>query len=391
MSKEFEYMRVMNYFEERILSGELKKNELLPSEIESAQFFGVSRITTKRAFEELRAKGLIYRVRGKGSFVAFSELKESLLHMVQENSRGSNTVVLVLPSALSLGKSLDMFHRISTVLEEKNMRLALAISDFSSLKEREIILQKISEGVAGMILYPVSNTENTDLIYQMYLENIPLVIVDRYFEGIPLNGVYTDNFKGSYMAASHLISLGHQEIAFVSDNKLNEASSVRDRYFGFSSALKDNELPTLNQQLIFVDRLCNEKSELVMDYTLSRAELLDPFKYILENLLNRPKAVTALQAINDYVAIIFMKAALQLGVKLPEELSIIGFDNIESCSYVEVPLTTIEQDFAQLGTAAAHLILNKIEEPDRVSQRVHIPVKLVVRSSTIDIKSYSKK
>lgn len=391
------YVKIVEDYKRKIVQGELKVNERLPSEIDVARIYGVSRITSKRALEELEREGFIYRIKGSGSYVSERKTEDDIpdkslnMSAVQEvarwgNSSRINVVALVMPFGGSLGKRVDLIQGVSTVLNSNGFYLKVHISHFSSEEEREIINNLISEGVAGIILYPFSDRKNIDLINKLLLEEYPIITIDKYFDALPISCVLSDNFKGSYMAASHLIELGHRDIIFVSDRELDSVTSVRDRYLGFCKALKDNCIELKSSNLICIDPLDNEVIlDALQNGNSSCRNLLDPIRKIIYRMLNSENTYTAIHALHDYLAIYLLKVALEMGVKVPDELSIIGFDNIENCSYVEVPLTTMEQNFHKIGEEAGKLIIDKINNTHDEYKRVVLPVKLIKRSSTARI------
>jgi GntR family transcriptional regulator, arabinose operon transcriptional repressor len=384
MPKKLLYQEIIDYLKAKIAKQEFLPGDLLPSEFELARDFKVSRITAQKALDELENSGLVYRVRGKGSFVS----ERAQISQGNPPKQSLKVIALVIPFKSSLGRSFDVIQGLSALLSKNGYYLSVHISHYSIEEEREILIKLVQDGVAGIIIYPFSHRDNLDLIHRFLLNNYPIITIDKFYDVLPVSGVFSDNFDGSYKAATHLIERGHRNIVFISDRELAAANSVSERYFGFCKALKDHNLPITDQQLILTEYRHNEPLfEAVKNNTPSVNALLDPYKTIIADLLEREIPCTAIHGLNDYLTIFLLKAALAMGVNVPHELSFIGFDNIDYSAYIEVPLTTVEQNFKKIGEEAGNLIMNRMISPDGECRRVVIPVDLIERQSTASLKT----
>jgi GntR family transcriptional regulator, arabinose operon transcriptional repressor len=379
MSKKLLYQEIMDYLEAKIQQQEFRPDDLLPSEFELARQFNVSRITTQKALDELQNNGLIYRIRGKGSFV--SEPSKSKANQFDQSLK---IIALVIPFQNSFGGSLEVIQGLSPVLSKSGYYLTVHISHYSIEEERQLLNNLVNDGATGIIIYPFSHRYNVDLVNRLLLNKYPIITIDKYYDVLPVSSVCSDNFNGSYQAASHLIQLGHRNIVFVSDRDLMSANSVSERYFGFCKALKDHDLSITDDNLICIDYHNNEKLfQAIINNDPDVDGLLEPFKIIISNsLMNKEKRFTAIHGVNDYLTIFFLKAALAMGIKVPDEMSFVGFDNIDYSAFFEIPLSTIEQDFKKIGEEAGNLMINRIANPDEEFKRVVLPVKMIIRKST---------
>ena len=379
MFKKLLYKEIMEYLTAKIEQQEFRPDDLLPSEFELAKQFNVSRITAQKALDELQNDGLIYRVRGKGSFVSGSAKLKS-----HKPDQSLKVIALVIPFGSSFGRSLDLIQGLSGILSKQGYYLTVHISHYSIEEERELLNNLVKDGVTGIIIYPFSHRYNVDLVNRLLLDNYPIITIDKYYDALPVSSVYSDNFSGSYQAATHLIQLGHRNIVFVSDRDLMSANSVNERYFGFCKALKDHDLPITDDNLICIDYRNNEELfQAIINNEPVAHNLLEPFKKIISQLLNnKKKHFTAIHGLNDYLTLFFLKAALAMGVRVPYEMSFVGFDNIDYSAFFEIPLTTVEQDFKKIGEEAGILMLNRIANPEDEYKRVHLPVKLIIRKSS---------
>lgn len=375
------YIQIIDYLKEEINKDEFALNQQLPTEKDLAEKFNVSRITSKRAMEELEREGLIVRKRGSGSFLLHK--KNSINNKTNDEKNKMNVVALIIPFGGSLGRGMDLIQGLSEVLNKNSFFLTVHISNQDSDEERRIIINLVDSGVRGIILYPVSHRKNIDLISRLLLDNYPIITIDKYYEAFPLSCVLSDNFSGSYKAASHLIELGHKEIVFVTDSDLDSATSVKDRYFGFSKAIKDNGLTLNDENMICINHLNNETLNCIKEYDSLDEKILEPFIKIIEYLISKERKCTAIHAVHDYLAIFLLKSARIMGINVPNDLSIVGFDNIENASYLEVTLTTVEQNFSRIGEEAGNLILKIIKTGIDEHKSIILPVELLVRNSTI--------
>lgn len=372
------YVKLVNYLKNQIESGELKVNDKLPTELEMAELFKVSRITSKRAFEELRAEGLIYRKRGSGSYVA--EKKNEVRPVRYKAVTGvvptdiKNIVSIVLPFDASSGGLMETINGASQVLNKYGYFLSIHSSGRNIYKEKELLNNLFEQQVGGVILYPISDRENLELMNKFHLANYPLITIDKYYESIPICCVISDNNTGCYEATKHLIGNGHKKIGFISDVSIEEATSVRNRYFGYCRALAESEL-SIDEKIIKTGLIKSEINPLDED---ARELLIEKeLNYLIS------KGMTAVVCVNDYVAATVMKVAInRLGLRLPKDLSIVGFDNIEIAAHLQVPLTSVAQDFHEMGKRAAELLLESINDSHEYS-KVVLPCKLVERASSI--------
>jgi DNA-binding LacI/PurR family transcriptional regulator len=356
------YSKIYETLKERIENRDYLPGEQLPTESELTVMFQVSRITVKRALDDLEQQGYIYRIKGSGSYVNGPGGSGSAARLMQR------MIAFILPSEGASGIG-GYVSGASKELESRGYYLSIHTTNESPAKERELLESLPKNGIQGIIFYPINGRTNLDAVYTLYMNGFPIVTIDKYYEGIPVGSVVADNQAGGYMAASRLAQLGHSRIAFVSSVSLDSATSVKNRYIGYCRALKDHGL-LLDPELV------------VLDYIEELGRMGEqPFYEQLVHRLMRLK-VTAVQAENDHVAIKLLLAAASLDLKVPEQLSIVGFDNNELAEHVDIPLTTVEQQFKEIGRKAAELIVHALETGQYPDARHEIPVLWKERAST---------
>lgn len=345
------YLTIYNHLKEQIVTGILKPDEQLPTELQLAKTYDVSRITSKRALTELESHGLIYRQQGSGSFVQPHN---------RPNPDKQLLFVLPFPTDAGLG---DYASGISTTANHHGYQaVTMDTHSFAQLTPTEI-----RSKYSGIIYLPQDLYQEAELIYNLKLEQLPIVLMDKTFPELELPVVTADNLNGGRLATQHLINLHHKHILFYAQSAQSVLpSSVYDRYFGYLQALHQadllpatpmSELPALNQ--------------LTPDAWIS---------YLTEH------QITAIVVENDLIAIKLMNELRTVDPTIWQRLSIIGFDNIQAASLTYPSLTTMAQDFKGMGAKAVELLLQAPSE----AQVVRLPVQLIKRASTHPLNPTSK-
>ncbi len=194
--------------------------------------------------------------------------------------------------------------------------------------------------------------------------NIPVVFVDYYPSKGDFSAVLIDNIQGGLLATEHLIELGHERIAFIGGDI--EHPSINERLIGYKLALEKNGLQ-VNADLVVTGEKTTSKE--------------NGFNAVCD-LLERGVNFTAVFACNDAMAIGAMECLKKRGIRIPQQISVVGFDDIESDIFQEPPLTTIAVPKFDLGIEAMKLMRDLLDKNIRKNKKILVPVKLVVRQST---------
>jgi len=223
------------------------------------------------------------------------------------------------------------------------------------------------------VVYPRNNIVYDEVIWQMAEESFPFVLIDRYFTELPCSYVGVDNLSAVYNLVNYLIDLGHRQIGFVSPKDAN-TTSIRERFAGYRNSLRHHGIE------YDPDWLCWSPSTLYSPVNPEQGEEIE-INFFRE-YFKRPNLPTALIAVNDYTAYLIFNAAKAEGIRIPDDISLVGFDNDEFARFNEVPLTTVEQPYREVGGRAASLLIDKIKGISTSVERILLPTRLVVRQSS---------
>lgn len=192
-------------------------------------------------------------------------------------------------------------------------------------------------------------------------QDFPYVLIDQADVAENSNVVESTNWQGAYDATRYLCQLGHTRIAFIKGASM--IRSAVDRLQGYKSALEDSDIPVLDD--LIVDGNYQQESS----YEITRT------------LLQNAEPPTAIFAANDLAALGAMDASRECSFRIPDDISIVGFDDIPQASLVYPKLTTVRQPLEQMGQVAVKMLLERIEDRTRPPQRVTLATQLVIRDS----------
>jgi LacI family transcriptional regulator len=275
--------------------------------------------------------------------------------------RETLTIGLLLPTV-----EIPFYGRVAESVEaaanEAGYSVILCNSGWSTKRERHHLQNLIARRVDGLLCSSLAMT--ADHLLPLLRRGTPIVVVERTMPGLELDAVEIDNFQGAYDATAHLIALGHRRLACITglpDSDLNTA-----RLRGFAQAL--------------------EAADLHVDPAWIRAGDYGAAEGVrhASTLLAHPGPPSAVFAFNDLMAIGVMQVAHQRGLRIPDDLAVIGFDGLPLTAFTSPPLSTIEQPVTEMGSAAVAMLLERIGGHVGTAARVKtFSARLVARASTI--------
>lgn len=255
----------------------------------------------------------------------------------------------------------EIARAVEDMAHEEGYSVIVCSTDNNDERIEKYIKLLEQKSVDGLLIG--TGVENANIIAQLSENSVPIVMIARETPDIAVHSVLTDDFKGGSLAAGHLLQLGHENVAILSENA--KFSSSKERVRGFRFALFEAG-KTLDDERIIACRSTIQDGK--------RAAAL---------LLEGPNPPTAIFCCNDMLAIGALQAARECGVRVPEQLSIIGFDNTILSTVTNPSLTTIAQPTDEMAKLAFGLLVSSPdEETDVIRQRIVMQPKLVVREST---------
>src|SRR5215217_242770 len=276
------YSQLLAYFRQRILDGGLAPGARLPTELKLAQEHQISRGTVRQALNALVTEGLIERVQGSGTFVRRTPPVQA--QALQAAERRIGLVLNCLDGQLDLGILVGVEH----AAKSRGYQVSFAYSEENLEQQARDIARLRDDRVAGLIILPVSVLTHDESIWRLHANNIPFVLVDRYFSDLDSDYVVADNLGGGYRATEHLLILGHRRIAFAYPHLGDlQTSSVHDRWLGYRKALEVYGM-TYDDTLVFQNAPQPESSS----------------HGTYDQLLSRPDRPSAIFAVNDFEALV---------------------------------------------------------------------------------------
>lgn len=345
------YQMVYETVKKEIDNGTFKEGEVIPSEKELAQRFYTSRITIQRAMNMLAREGYVKRTPGCGTSV-----------QKKETAKAMNTVGIIL-SHISTDFGVNMLSSIEQYCTEKNINMLFKNSLDSSEAEIQAIRSLLASNVAGILIQPNHVRYYNEELLRLSLQKYPLVFLDRPLKGLAFPCVSTDNFKAANEAAKKLFDAGHRNICLLSFDP-RTASTLEDRLNGFKQAFIDCHVMCTDRNLL---TLC-------YDHESSREHNEEILIGKIKQYLKKCPQTTAVLSTEVYCAQLLYRAVDELGLHIPEDLSLICFD------YVNQPfgtrITHIAQDQRQIGATAIRLLLDIIRG-NQTAENVFVPHKIV--------------
>ena len=271
----------------------------------------------------------------------------------------SNTIGVLVPD-LGTGYIGEIMRGIDDELGMAGYDLVLYTTHRAANKEAEYVSNLARGMVDGLLIVLPRNPEDftESLIEQRY----PFVLIDHQGTGKMCPTVSAANWQGGFNAVEYLIQLGHRRIGLIT-GALDLGSAV-GRMDGYKMALRANHIPL--------------DPELIYEGTFHQPDGYDGAKKLLE--LSDPP--TAIFAENDTMAMAAMDAVREKGLRVPDDVSIIGFDDIPQASLIRPALTTVRQPLEQMGRIATQMTLELIQSPEATRRQIELPAELVIRAST---------
>ena len=340
---------------EFIETGKYLPNQRISSESELTHKFGVSRHTVRKAINDLVNEGFLYTEQGSGTFCADRNIKQP-----------PEKTIALLTTYISNYIFPSIINGVESYLSSKGYTLLLYSTNNDVKKEKTCLENILNRNVAGVIVEPTkSNFYNPNLPFYLNFErnNIPYLMINAYYPELEPYRLTVDDEAGAYIATEHLIKLGHTHIAGVF--KADDQQGVR-RMQGFIRAHRKYNIPILSNMIISYTTL--EKNNM----------LNEEFR----RLIDSDQRPTGIYFYNDEIAVDALNILREFEINVPDDISIVGFDDSSLATASEVKLTTVSHPKFEMGRQAAETIIRLIEHKGEGNPSIMYKPKLILRQST---------
>ncbi len=326
------YHQVATIIKDQIHSGQIKPGDKLPSESEMITHYKIGRLTVREALKQLVNDGYVEKVQGKGTFC------KSFL------GKKMNINIDVLLDMSDTYFIPNYVKSISEGLTKNNANFIISDTKDSDMEICSLIEKIIEKGSSGVILQPSHGLECTYAkIYESFRSlqdaGIPYIMIDSYYENINASYLVVDEIKGGRMAFDYLDKLNHKNIVVVYIGK-NKDSMLRLKGFVERSKMLDKD---------------KEKNIMLVDFDKE-------FDYSINRIMSGSNAPTALFCYNDETAINCIKKLRELNINVPEDVSILGFDDSLIAKNSVPPLSTIAHPKGIMGEYAVNALFDLIND-----------------------------
>jgi GntR family transcriptional regulator, arabinose operon transcriptional repressor len=353
------YQQVHAALRREIDAGRMAPGDRLPSEAELGRRFGASRITVGRAVRELQAAGLVRRRAGSGTYVTGTPARASA---------GSFGLLIPDLGDTEVFEPMCQGMMASPLARDHALVWGSLPAGTGSRADRswQLCRQYIERRVSGVFFAPLEFASDKDAINRRIADaldhaDIPIVLLDRPVMPYPARGdhdlVALDNRRAGFVTTAHLLDLGVRRVGFVA--LPHAAASVDAREAGYREALHARGLS--------------------VDRTLSFR--FDPDDRPAVRALLGDGGPEALVCANDRTAARLMQALLRLGCRIPQDVRLVGIDDVEYAALLPVPLTTLRQPTRAIGDAALATMLQRVARPELPPREVLLHGELIVRDS----------
>jgi LacI family transcriptional regulator len=294
------------------------------------------------------------------------ETRKAIFDFVEKHGylkrKSVGTTIAFVIDKYSFDLSSQFYARIISGIEEELIQHKYYFQ-FNSVNKESFDLARINldfSSLAGVIMVGVYHD---DFVLKLRHLQVPMVLIDYYIPTEDIPSVLIDNTDGILKACKHLAHLGHRRVAFLSGDAVE--TSAHERLLGFQLAVATFGL--------------DRDPALVVENCKSR---IDEGFRAMAGLLKKGNRPTAVLAYNDLIAVGAMDAIKHAGLNVPEDLSVVGFDDIHLAAEVNPPLTTINVPKKVMGTIAARRLVDVIKSREDIPYKTLVPTSLVIRGST---------
>jgi GntR family transcriptional regulator, arabinose operon transcriptional repressor len=341
-----------------ILDGKVKHGEQIFPEITLSKMFNVSRQTVRLAIGKLVNEGFLYSRKGAGTFCAYSN---------NGPSKVKGKLIGVILNSTSKSHFSSIIKGVESYLTISGHSLILATSNNDVKVEKQCIQMMMRRNIDGLIVEPVigeSNNNNIKLYLELEKNNIPYIMINQYYQGLNPPYAIIDEKNGGFLAAEHLINLNHKRIIGIFNS---DQMCAAERISGFLLACRENNILNFSNLITYKTRE-------------DCSEFIEKIRKLLIPTDNRP---TGIICYDNNVVLNVIKVIKGLNLRIPEDISIVGFDESDSIKITNPKLTTISFDKTEIGLYSAKWITSIIENGNNhsIHHQIYNP-EIILRETT---------
>lgn len=359
----FHYLRIYEKIKSDIIEGKFQVGDKLPPEIELQKEHGVSRITIKKAMDKLTEESLVERFSGRGTFV-----RNHKKPLVEEKKQ---KIIGLAMSGFSTRFGQRFIQGVAETANKLGYSLISAFYYNSAEEEKKLIEQMIVNGTQGIIVMPIHDESDINIgIVEQALSKFPIVLADRYLDGMRLPYVGTDHMEAAFIATEYLFNLGHKNIAFVSPILSTTALKKRETGYVKAYAMTNYKVKQSNILSCLQSGMPGRNTP---EFFRIDVECIKKF-------LKNNKDITAILCADGITMDVCVAATKELNINIPNDLSLICFDALED-GVEPNTFTHIQQPEIEMGNVAVNMLIDIINGTMQV-KNVELPSKLIIGSST---------
>ena len=293
--------------------------------------------------------------------IAIAESLGYRRNAIAQSMKTGKTNVIGFIGGLYSSYCMEIIKGINDAASKDNYLLKLLPTE-NIEQVRNAARQCVEQRLAGVICRSLTEKELDILRKELEPNNIPIVLVDSSFSHDWCSRVISDDFEGAKMATEYLLKSGHRKIGHVT-NSLTKGFAQK-RYDGYTKVMADNGLEVQGDEICITSDI-NKMSNIERNK--------------IKTFIKQQKP-TAIFCASDPLAMELINIASELKIRIPDDLSIIGFGDLEYASFATPELTTVKQPFIKMGQKASNILFSEIKEKS-IKQEVKLPVKLIIRDS----------
>lgn len=353
------YYKLMDFLKQEIIMGKIKPGDRLPSENTLADEFSLSRHTVRKALAMLVNEGYIYTEQGRGAFC-----------QDRSSKRGSSKNIVVITTYISEYIFPKVIQGIDSVLSDNGYSIILKNTNNSVEKEALCLEDVLEKNIEGLIIEPTKSalySNNLKYYEAMDKQNIPYIFIHGFYQQLDKKPhVMLDDAEGTRLTVEYLVKLGHKRIAGIF--KADDIQGI-NRHKGYAKALNEAGLAYDPNYVIWFH---------------SEDKEVKPISEV-RKMIEYRQGIDAFVCYNDEIAFRIYELLTGMGIRVPEDVSITGYDDSYFSSSCPVKLTTVSHPKEKLGEASAEILLQILREgnnTDNTFSKVIVP-ELVVKESCL--------